>query len=103
MHWQDNPYVLLLLLAAVTSVVQASIAWRRRGAPGGTPLALLAIAAAVWQVGYALELGLDDRSVKLIWAKIQYVGIASIPTLWLAITLQYTDRGLWLTRRTIDS
>ena len=82
-------------------MVQASIAWRRRGAPGGTPLALLAIAAAVWQVGYALELGLDDRSVKLIWAKIQYVGIASIPTLWLAITLQYTDRGLWLTRRTI--
>ena len=96
--WQTSPAILLLLLASAISLILASFAWRRRAAPGATPLVFLALGAAIWQLGYALELGWDDQGTKVLWAKIQYLGIASIPTAWLAVALQYTGLSKWLTR-----
>ncbi len=97
----DNPYVLALLIAAALSVTFAGIAWRRRGSPGAIPLVFLAVAVAAWQLGYAFELANDDRSTKILWAKIQYFSIVTITTSWLAVTLQYTGRGNWLTHRNL--
>ena len=101
MEWQDNPYFLLLLSTAFVSAIFVLIAWSRRSAPGAVPLGLLALAAGVWQFGYAFELIGDDQDIKVLWAKLQYPGIAVIPTAWLAVALQYTGRGHWLTRRVL--
>ena len=101
MEWQDNPYFLLWLSTAFVSAIFVLIAWSRRSAPGAVPLGLLALAAGVWQFGYAFELMGDDQDIKVLWAKLQYPGIAVIPTAWLAVALQYTGRGHWLTRRVL--
>ena len=93
------PYVAFLLVAAAGSVVVAGVAWRRRPAPPSTSLAVLALAVAVWQLGYAFELWSVDREIKLAWGKFQYLGIVIIPTAWLAVPLQYTGRKSWLSRR----
>ena len=95
----DNPYVISLLMAGAISGVLAFFAWRHRGSPGAIPLTLLLMAVAVWQVAYAFELGGAERSTKILWAKVGYLGIATVPTAWLAVTLQFTGRGQWLTRR----
>ena len=79
----------------------AGVAWRRRRSPSATPLVLLGVSVAIWQVGYALELGTDGQDEMVFWAKIQYIGITAAPTCWLAITLQYTGRGIRLSRRNI--
>ncbi len=73
----------------------------RSNSPGAISLALLALFAVVWQVGYALELASDDQPTKIFWAKIQYFGIPSLATAWFAFTLQYTGRRQWLTRRNL--
>jgi PAS domain S-box-containing protein/putative nucleotidyltransferase with HDIG domain len=100
-HWQYNPYVLPLLVAAVISAALALFVWRRRLAPGATALTLLMVAVAEWALGYALELGSADLSSQVFWAKVQYLGIVIVPVTWLALVLQYTKRERWLTPRNL--
>jgi len=40
-----------------------------------------------------------DLPTKLFWANVQYFVYAILPLAWLALILQYTGRGAWLTRR----
>jgi len=55
----------------------------------------------IWTAGYALELSGADLPTKILWAKIEYVGIVTVPVTWLAFALQYTGREGWLTRRNL--
>ncbi len=99
MHWQYNPYVLPLVIAAAVSATLAFSAWRRRPASGATLLALLMLAVAEWSLAYVLEVGSPNLQTKHFWAQMQYLGIVTVPVAWLAFVLQYTGRGKWLTRR----
>ena len=101
MHWENHPFVLLLLALAAASVVFAFIMGNRRRSPGAVPLVVLSLAAGVWQAGYALELLADGQPNKVFWAQTQYPGIAVIPTAWLAVALQYSGRGSQLPRRNL--
>jgi len=99
MHWQYNLYVLPLVVAAIISAALALYVWRRRPAPGAVPFTLLMLAVAEWTLAYALELGSADLPSKHLWAKVQYLGIAFVPVMWLVFALQYTRYEKWLTRR----
>ncbi len=101
MHWQYNPYVLPLLVASAVSVTIAFFAWRRRPAPGAMPLVYLMLAVAEWSLGYALELGSANLPSQVFWAKVEYLGIVTMPVMWLALVLQYTKRERWLTPRNL--
>ncbi len=92
-------YIAPLLLGAGALVAVAFLAWRRRGAPGATPLLVLTLLGAAWPFGYAWEIVGTDLPTKVLWAKVQYLGIATGPTAWLWLTIEYTGRGRWLTRR----
>jgi len=99
MRWEYIPYVLPVIIAAVTSAAIALYAWRRRSAPGARPFALLMLAVTEWSLGYVLELGSPNLSAKTFWSNVNFLGIAIVPIAWLAFALQYTGRGKWLTRR----
>ena len=99
MAWQYSPYVLLLFFAALASGVLAFYAFKRRSSPGAKPLVVLGIGALVWTLGYAFELGGTTQSTKVLWAKLEYLGIATIPTAWVAVTLEYTGRRRWFAAR----
>ncbi len=101
MAWQWSPYIVPLLVAAAVLAVLAFYAWRRRPAPGATWFALLMLAAAEWSLAYALELGSSDLPAKVLWAKVEYVGIATTPAAWLIFALQYTGREKWVTPRNV--
>ena len=77
------------------------VAWRRRSSPGATLLAVLALAVTIWQVGYAFETASVSQSAKILWAKIEYLGIVTVATAWLSVTIQYSGRGEWLTNRNL--
>ncbi|WP_322798632.1 histidine kinase N-terminal 7TM domain-containing protein [Thermoflexus sp.] len=90
-----NPLILMLFGAASIALGVAVYAWRARPAPGSTALFLLNMLIALWTSGYALELLQIDLPNKIFWAKVQYLGIAFVPTLWLIVALQYTGRARW--------
>ncbi|HXV42896.1 MAG TPA: histidine kinase N-terminal 7TM domain-containing protein, partial [Anaerolineae bacterium] len=99
MRWQYTPYTFPILIAAAVSIILALSAWQRRTTPGSKAFALLTLLLAEWLLGYALELGGVDLTTKIFWAKIQYLGIVSVPLLWLAFALQFTQQEKWLTPR----
>src|SRR5919112_1592970 len=101
MDWPYTLYVTFLAVAAALLVWFTLRAWRRRGTPGATALAVLMAAGAVWAVAYALSLGTAEPSMRLLWGEIKYLGIVAVPPAWLIFALQYTGREGWVTRRTL--
>ena len=101
MDWQYLLYMIPLLIAAAISVGLAIYAWLRRPATAAVPFAALMVAVAIWSFGYAMEIASAGLAVKLFWARFQYLGIVVIPVAWLALSVEYTGQGQWLTRRNL--
>lgn len=85
-------FAIVLFGAAGSACWGALISWKRRGAPGGLPLAWLLLAIALWCLTSALHTISTDTPSRVALAKIQYLGIASVPPLWLLFALDY---GRW--------
>src|SRR5262245_55841120 len=83
------PYIVLGIAAAIAIAV-AHYSWRRRSLRGAAALAGIAVSVAEWALTYALELASPGLSSKIVWAKLEYLGIVSVPLAWLVFTLHYT-------------
>jgi diguanylate cyclase (GGDEF)-like protein/PAS domain S-box-containing protein len=100
MQAQVHPYVILLAISATISHVASFIAWRR-SAPGAFVLGLLMSAMSVWAGGYALVwLNASAIANRLGWA-VMYLGVVSVPVLYLIFTLKITHNEKWLTPKSI--
>jgi len=98
MTWQAAPYALPLFATAALAGILALYAFRRAARPGALTFGLLMAAMSEWAAFYAVELLAPSLPGKLLAAKLQYLGIAAVPALWLAFALIYTGRTGWLTR-----
>ena len=85
-------YVAVTVLAGAGTVVLAVIASLRRHVPGAAFLAAMMAGAAVWCGACVGELFAGTLQGKLFWARLSYVGIASVPWAWLLFCLTYTGR-----------
>ncbi|MFH1570551.1 MAG: histidine kinase N-terminal 7TM domain-containing protein [Gemmatimonadota bacterium] len=100
MTWQYTPYTFPLLLAAVASLGLAGFVWRRRpGTRGALCFVGIQVAAAVWSTSSALDLASVGLADKLLWIRLQYLGVVAIPALWLIFALRYTGHERWLRPR----
>jgi PAS domain-containing protein len=68
-------FSLVYLLAAAIALAAVAVIWPRRSAPGGTPLALMLMAAAFWAVCDAVELHMATVDGKRLISQIQYIGV----------------------------
>ncbi len=89
----------LIIIATIASLGLAIYAWQHRLMTGARPLLGLCLAVAVWSCGYAIELTLTELTAIYFWAKIQYFGIVTAPLAWFYLSLEYTGRDHWLSRR----
>ncbi len=65
---------------------------------GSVPLLLLALVAAGWSLAYGLEVASTTEASKLLWAKVQWVGLTLAPVLWLVCAARGASNeqaGLW--------
>ncbi|MCC7262510.1 MAG: PAS domain-containing protein [Candidatus Latescibacteria bacterium] len=96
MAWQHTPYTLPLFLSAFICLGVAVYLWPQRQSRGAPALIAIMVSMVVWTLGYALEMGCAELPAKLLWAKVQYLGICATPILWLTFACQYTRRfGRW--------
>jgi PAS domain S-box-containing protein len=100
-NFEYTPYILPLLAAALTSAWVAVYAWNRRSNTGAFALTLLAGAVTEWSIGYALEIAGADLSTKVLWGKIQYLGIVLVPLMWLGFAFHHANQAKWLTSPTL--
>ncbi len=101
MNWYYSPYALFLLIAAIFSITLALHAWQRRATHGATMFALLMFAVAQMVFGYALELSTSDLETRILWAKVQYIGLTNIPPAWFIFAISYSGRLQWISGRNI--
>ena len=96
---QYTPYILPLILAALTSAGLAFIIWQRRPGPGIVPFTLMMLGITEWTVAYIGELIIVDLPTTIFVSNWQYIGICTGLAAWLVFALQYTGHERWLTRR----
>ncbi len=101
MIWQYTPHTILLIGASVISVIMGIYAGFYRRVPGSRAGILLILATSEWMAAYALELAAADLASKILWNKVQYFGVVTVPAAWFIFTLFYTGREIWLTRKRI--
>jgi len=65
------------------------MAWRRRPAPGALALAGLMLAILTWNLGTVGEVMASDLASRLMWGRLQYLGIVAVPGLWLLFVLHH--------------
>lgn len=69
------------------------LAWqtfRRRMSPDARLAFYFLLSMAIWSLAYAGELGSASLAQKLLWTKVQYIGIALAPALFLRFATEYT-------------
>jgi PAS domain S-box-containing protein len=102
-HYQYSPYILPLVVSSIIAGLEAIYVWQRRATVSGAmALALLALACAEWSLGYALEIAGADLPTKIFWGKSQYIGIATVPLLWVIFAYSYSTKGIRMTRRNVS-
>jgi len=93
--------MVFLAITPLISLLAAGLAWRKRPNPGSLAMTVLALGAAVWAIGYNLELYNPLLPGKLFWAQFRYFGICVIPVAWFVFGLQFSGFGWLADRRNI--
>jgi PAS domain S-box-containing protein/putative nucleotidyltransferase with HDIG domain len=95
MEFNFPPYSIIFFGGFLVSLAASIIILKRRPAPGALPFALFVLSGAVWSLAWVLETGATEIASKILWAKIEYIGIVSTGVLWLLFTLDYSGYRKW--------
>jgi diguanylate cyclase (GGDEF)-like protein/PAS domain S-box-containing protein len=100
MHIHIHPYAFFALLSALISFIASLTAWRR-SAPGSLMLSLLLLSMTIWSGAYSTRWMDISLRAKAIGFSLMFIGVASLPTLFLLFVLAFTHNETWLTRRNL--
>ena len=100
MHIHIHPYAILSIFSALISFIASLIAWRR-SAPGSLMLRLLLLSTTIWSGFYSARWMDISVGAKIFWLNIMFIGVASLPTLFLLFVLAFTHNDVWLTQRNL--
>jgi diguanylate cyclase (GGDEF)-like protein/PAS domain S-box-containing protein len=99
---QFEAWTLALLVSGLVYLSLAFVVfWYFRTNPGATSFIWLMLTVCIYSVGYYFELHSPTLTQLYFWLKIEYLGIASFPVLFLLFVLQYTKRERCLNVKTI--
>jgi diguanylate cyclase (GGDEF)-like protein/PAS domain S-box-containing protein len=87
-----------LLISSILSGIASIIAWRR-SVPGALALSLLMFFMMIWSGSYAVQWLVDSPALKLVAPNFAYIGIVSIPTLFLVFSLSFVNQNQWFRKQ----
>ena len=96
-----KPISAVFLLGVVMSALLTVTVFRRRPAPGALYFALFSSATFFWSIFLLLEYSSPEIQQKILFAKIESLGLLSTSILWLFFTLEYTGHHKWRKHTTI--
>ncbi|MFC1671017.1 histidine kinase N-terminal 7TM domain-containing protein [Spirochaetota bacterium] len=86
-------YTYLLFISTAIAVILAFYGFLRQTDKTGYYFFLLMLAVAHWCFFHSLEVATSIPYYKILMAKIQYFGIASVPVLWFLLALSYSNNS----------
>lgn len=93
-------FATILLANSLTAVSIAALLARRTQAPGRRSLLSMLVMIAVWSFSYAMITISTSLEAKLLWLKIENIGILTVPIFWFFFALRYNRLDGWLNRYT---
>src|SRR6056297_1197899 len=96
MAWQQTPYTLPLLVAAIVSTGLLVITARSRTNRGVMPLLGVLVAATTWSVADAIRLSSTNITIKLVMNDIRFIGPVLVTVSIFLFAAEYTNREEWL-------
>lgn len=97
---QLHPFSIVLAVSAFATLTVFLLA-RRRTAPGSGALRGMLLGMFVWGISYALTWAVVPLEQKVFWLKVMYIGVVTVPGLFLIFALRITHRNDWVTFRNI--
>ena len=100
METQWIVFVSILILNAIVASIMTVLLGRKHSAPGRNTMRWMLASLAVWAFGYAMITLSPALETKIIWLKIENIGILTVPALWFIFTVQYAQVDKWLNKYT---
>ncbi|MGE0931317.1 histidine kinase N-terminal 7TM domain-containing protein [Peijinzhouia sedimentorum] len=92
-----NIFSIILYVAGCFASIISIIIFFRSGHAVRTFAIMMAV-VSFWALAYASELSSSTLKNMLFWVKIEYLGVALIPSLWLLFCIQFTGKEKYLSR-----
>lgn len=89
--------VIIMAIAGILAVSISIMTLKWRNDPGGIYFILMMAAVAIFAFADSFEAAALTIPAKIMWAKISYVGVVSIPPLWFLFAVNYSQHKNWLT------
>ena len=99
----DANWILFALVLITNALLALFLAVRLRHkypVPGRNAMIWMLVMLAVWAFCYAMIAVSPSMEDKILWLKLENIGILTVPAIWFIFTLQYTQLDKWLNRFT---
>ena len=93
-------FSLVLVTNALLALFLAFLLRRKHAAPGRNAMMWMLLMLAVWAFCYAMITISPLMVDKVLWLKLENIGILTVPVFWFLFTLQYTQLDKWLNKFT---
>ena len=95
-----NIFAFLLIISGLISLI---LCWHiiNKLVGGIRFFALIMLGIAIWAIGYGLELTCTNLADMVFYTNIQYLGIATLPSLWIIFVLKFIGKNNWLSIKTV--
>ncbi len=77
------------ILMALGAVWLAGISWKHSRSPGSLSFSLLMMAVSVWLIADVVKTVTPALPEKLLWLKLQFLGISWVATLWMTFIVDF--------------
>lgn len=95
---QFNNYSVFLLICGIAALIISTLIFRRVSNTVRS-YGLLTFGVAIWSIFYSLELSSSTLEQILFYLKLEYIGIALLPALWILFILKFVGREDLLNKR----
>lgn len=90
-------YIVILLASSVVGLLLLLRIWGYRKAAGSYSLLLAVFSGILWSFTYVMEIAATDLARKIMWARLEYLGIAFVAPGMFLFAMYYSGRGMWIT------
>jgi PAS domain S-box-containing protein len=95
MHLPDNIFALTLLITGLLSLGVGIAVFKKLGGAVRW-FGSIILATAIWAITYGLELSSGDLQTMVMFTHLEYIGVATLPSLWIIFVMRFTGRENWL-------
>ncbi len=92
MNWVFTTFSLIQILISLFTLFVALRLWQHRAVSGSRALALMMLCVTIWALATGIETASISTQAKIFWSKVEYIGIAPAPVLFLLFILGYTNQ-----------